>query len=331
MIVNICCCGSSGSSFFSNLLNRHPEIVCGDELGLFSKPAFYDDYEHLKRWHFLIKRTGISSYPYFQDHSLLRNLQSFNLTKEHVWRWVLESNNIIELTSRLKNHVLEITGKSIWAEKTPTNIYLIGKFLQAFPEAKVIHIVRDPRDVILSLMGRGLSVSKAAERWLTALSSIHNYRNHPNVLEIKYEDLILETGKTLSRVSSHLNLEFNMEFFTTNAYESKNITKADGFDSWRSKPADGFSSKSIGKYKGSNIVFEDILSMTLTKEFAACLKVEQLSLSQLADNYGYKLTGMHSTDKNHLRRSTCKEEQSIISKLVDLVIDKNRYVRRVIY
>jgi len=195
----------------------------------------------------------------------------------------------------------------------------------------VIHIVRDPRDVILSLMGRGLSVSKAAERWLTALSSIHNYRNHPNVLEIKYEDLILETGKTLSRVSSHLNLEFNMEFFTTNAYESKNITKADGFDSWRSKPADGFSSKSIGKYKGSNIVFEDILSMTLTKEFAACLKVEQLSLSQLADNYGYKLTGMHSTDKNHLRRSTCKEEQSIISKLVDLVIDKNRYVRRVIY
>ena len=40
MIVNICCCGSSGSTFFSNLMNRHPEIVCGDELGLFSKPVF---------------------------------------------------------------------------------------------------------------------------------------------------------------------------------------------------------------------------------------------------------------------------------------------------
>ena len=65
MIVNICCSGSSGSTFFSNLMNRHPEIVCGDELGLFSKPVFYDNYEHLKRWHFLIKRTGISSYPYF--------------------------------------------------------------------------------------------------------------------------------------------------------------------------------------------------------------------------------------------------------------------------
>jgi len=331
MIVNICCSGSSGSTFFSNLMNRHPEIVCGDELGLFSKPVFYDNYEHLKRWHFLIKRTGISSYPYFADRSVLRNSQSFSLTKEQVWSWVLESNNIVEFTNRFKEHILALTKKRIWAEKTPTNIYLIDKFLQTFPDAKVIHIVRDPRDVVLSLMERGASAYKAAERWLTSLSAIRNCRYHSNVLEIKYEDLILETEKTLKKVSSYLNIEFNMEFFTTNAHESKNVKKTDGFDTWGSKPTDSFSSKSIGKYKNRDIDFKDILSMTLTKEFASCLKVEQLSFSELAEEYGYKLDDLCSTDKSQLCRSTIRTEQGIILKLVDLVIDKNKYMQRVIY
>ena len=195
----------------------------------------------------------------------------------------------------------------------------------------MIHIVRDPRDVILSLMERGASVYKAAERWLTSVSAIHNYRKHPNVLEIKYEDLILETEKTLHRVSSHLNVEFNMEFFATNAYESKNVKKTDGFDTWGSKPTDSFSSKSIGKYKNRDIDFKDILSMTLTREFASCLKVEQLSFSELAAEYGYKLDDLCSTDKSQLCRSTTRTEQGIILKLVDLVIDNNKYMQRVVY
>ena len=312
-------------------MNRHPEIVCGDELGLFSKPVFYDNYEHLKRWHFLIRRTGISSYPFFQDRSILRNLQSFSLTKEQVWGWVLESDNIVELANRMKDHVLALAGKRIWAEKTPANIYLIDRFLRTFHAASVIHIVRDPRDVILSLVGRGVSIFKAAERWLTSVSAIHNYRKHPNVLEIKYEDLILETEKTLLRVSSHLNVEFNMEFFATNTYESKNITKTDGFDTWKSNPTDGFSSQSIGKYKSCDSDFKDIFSMTLTREFASCLKVEQLSLSELAADYGYQLTDLCNFDKSHLTRSTEEEEQGIILKLVNLVIDKNKYIQRVVY
>lgn len=331
MIVNICCCGSSGSTFFSNLMNRHPEIVCGDELSLFSKPIVYDNYNHLKKWHFLIKRTGITSYPYFPDRSILRNLQSFQLTKKQVWRWVLESKNVIEFTGKLKSHISKITGKSIWAEKTPTNIHLIGRFLKFFPEARVIHIVRDPRDVILSLMERGASLFRGAERWLTSTSAIRNHRNHPNVLEIKYEDLILESEKTLYRVCSHLKVKFDMDFFATSTYESKNIAKKDGFDTWRSRPGDDFSSKSIGKFKNNAIDFRDILSMTLTKEYASCLGVEQISLFELAAEYGYNFLDEYSADKGNQYRTTLDKEQGIVLRLIDRVIDKNRYIQRVIY
>ena len=151
------------------------------------------------------------------------------------------------------------------------------------------------------------------------------------MLEITYEDLILEREKTLDRVCSHLNVEFKMEFFATDAYKSKNITKRLKFDTWRSKPTDGFSSKSIGKYKSSDIDFKDILSMTLTREFASVLSVEQLSLSGLASDYGYQLVGIRSDGKKDLGRSVADKEQGIIFKLVDMVIEKNKYIQRVVY
>jgi hypothetical protein len=312
-------------------MNRHPEIVCGDELGLFSKPVIFDNYGHLKRWHFLIKRAGISSQPYFQERSILRNLDAYSLTQSQVWEFVLKSDKISELTDKLKAHVLTLTGKKVWAEKTPENIFTIGRFLKVFPDSRVIHIVRDPRDVILSLMARGRSFGRAAEKWLTSVAAIQNYRGDPRVLEITYEDLILEREKTLARVCSHLNVEFKIDFFATDAYKSKNIKKTLKFNAWRSEPTDDFSSKSIGKYKTSDVDFTDILSMSLTREFASVLSVEPLSLSELASGYGYQLVGMRSDDKKDLSRSVTDKEQNIILNLLDVIIEKNKYIQRVVY
>lgn len=312
-------------------MNRHPEIVCGDELGLFSKPVIFDDYGHLKRWHFLIRRAGISSQPYFQERSILRNLDAYSLTPDQVWEFVLKSDNISELTNKLKAHILTLTGKKVWAEKTPENIFTIDRFLEVFPESRVIHLVRDPRDVILSLMARGRSFERAAEKWLTSVAAIHNYRRDPRVLEITYEDLILEREKTLDRVCSHLNVEFRLEFFATNVYKSKNIKKTLKFNAWKSKPTDDFSSKSIGKYRNTDVDFTDMLSMSLTREFASYLRVEQLSFSELASGYGYQLGGMLSVDKKDLNRCVSDKEQSIILKFLDVIIEKNKYIQRVVY
>jgi hypothetical protein len=44
----------------------------------------------------------------------------------------------------------ELRGKPRWAEKTPRHVYRIDEMLDAFPEAKVVCLVRDPRAVIAS-------------------------------------------------------------------------------------------------------------------------------------------------------------------------------------
>jgi hypothetical protein len=122
MLVNVCCSGSSGSTLFSWILDNHPSIACGEELGFFSKPVFYNNYSHLKRWSFLIRKYGIASSPFFESRSILRNTELYGLQSDQVWEWVQQSNDLHELVDKFKDYILGTTGKSIWAEKTPSNI-----------------------------------------------------------------------------------------------------------------------------------------------------------------------------------------------------------------
>lgn len=117
-----------------------------------------------------------------------------------------EANNVPEFATRVRDHVLKCPGKSLWAEKTPRNIRTIGKFISTFPRSPVIHLVRDPRDVITSLMGRRKSLINTIESWLGSVSAIQPYSESAQVLQIRYEDLCRSPEETISSVFSFLNV-----------------------------------------------------------------------------------------------------------------------------
>jgi hypothetical protein len=330
MIVNVCCSGSSGSTFFSQLLNRHPDIACGEELSLFSKPVFYEDYDHLKRWNWLIRNFGISSNPYFQDRAILVNTGSYGLRKRDVWMQVTESNDITGFVGGLEKHVLEITSKQIWAEKTPTNIFAVGRFLEVFPDSKVIHLVRDPRDVVLSFMGRGRTVLSGADFWLACVSAIQNYRQDERVLEIRYEDLILKSEEVLEKVCRHLNVRFDMTYFLENKHQSKGIERSEGLQIWRARPSGSFSAAAIGRYKESKVILDDIFTVTLSGEFASLLKVRPLSLAEVAEDYGYSFGGPL---KANCQGRPCLrlDRRGPLSKIADVLIEKHAPIIRSVF
>lgn len=45
-------------------------------------------------------------------------------------------------------------GKSRWGDKTPYYVMHLPKLLEWFPDAQIVHLIRDGRDVALSLFGR---------------------------------------------------------------------------------------------------------------------------------------------------------------------------------
>jgi hypothetical protein len=103
-------------------------------------------------------------------------------------------------------------GKSRWGDKTPGYATKMRRINRTLPEARFIHIIRDGRDVALSLRDReaGLSTEQVARRWRHRINRTRRAAKHvPDYLEVRYEDLVAEPEATLRRVCDHIELEWS--------------------------------------------------------------------------------------------------------------------------
>lgn len=104
-----------------------------------------------------------------------------------------------------------IEGKPRWVEKTPSHIRCIGRLLELRQDAKILLIIRDGRDVAISIKNRSGSLEKGITRWIEDNHAGKNFWNHPNVYVLKYEDLIKDFQSTISGVLSFLGESYEPE------------------------------------------------------------------------------------------------------------------------
>ena len=102
-------------------------------------------------------------------------------------------------------------GKKRWIEKTPPHIFQIKKFLLHRPSSKFIIMLRDGRDVVCSLKHRVeyKNFEERVKRWIYDNLAGLLYQDHPNVIFVKYEDLVSKTKKTLERIFCFLEEEYS--------------------------------------------------------------------------------------------------------------------------
>ena len=97
-----------------------------------------------------------------------------------------------------------------WGDKTPWNTFAIGPIDDVFPDARFVHMVRDGRDVVASLltMGRYSEASDAARRWVASIRAARRFgARHPDrYLEVRYEDLVTENAREVARACAFLDL-----------------------------------------------------------------------------------------------------------------------------
>jgi hypothetical protein len=101
-------------------------------------------------------------------------------------------------------------------EKTPQHWIYLDRVLSLFPTAKVIHIYRDPRDVVAALMSMpwwgGRSVRRTARHWRKALTAAESWqaRLGPDRHRmVRYEDLVEDPEGVLGGVAVFLGLGFD--------------------------------------------------------------------------------------------------------------------------
>ena len=97
-----------------------------------------------------------------------------------------------------------------WLEKTPKHVRSFEKILDYFQDrVKLINIIRDGRAVVTSKHPKHTPNEYwvSVERWIEDVNMGLKLENHASVLNIKYEDLIRQFEKTITKVYEFIEEE----------------------------------------------------------------------------------------------------------------------------
>jgi glycosyltransferase involved in cell wall biosynthesis len=137
----------SGTSWLARTLDTHPEVFCKGEGSFFGRDQAREEIPVL---------TGPSPSLY----NALAECEGFRTWHSLLWNGWGKSpdveDDILNLTRMTVNYFLAkdsaASGKRIVGDKSPLHTDHVDEIFAFFPRAKVIHILRDGRDVAVSLM-----------------------------------------------------------------------------------------------------------------------------------------------------------------------------------
>jgi protein-tyrosine sulfotransferase len=180
----------SGTTLLRTLLGRHSQIVSGPETTVF------------------LKRISAPS-------DLAERL-GWDAADIEVWQ--RQSRSQAEFIERFGMAMRARSGKPVWLEKTPRNVGRFGFIRRHFPQAKLVHIVRDGRDVVCSLRRTPFarldhahpdSVEAALRcgvQWQSAVEAGLRMSGDENYHALRYEDLVSAPEQTLRKLLLFLGL-----------------------------------------------------------------------------------------------------------------------------
>ncbi|GAA4280192.1 sulfotransferase family protein [Gaetbulibacter aestuarii] len=216
--------GRSGTSLLQSMLNSHSEIVSLPETQFFRKYIASGKKKNQ------LEKKGVESFikiletdKAFQRLNVplkgLKSLKNQDLSIKSVYWEILE----IFIQKESKKHIVD---------KDPRNLDFINKIIDENKGAKVIQIVRDPRDVVLSKTKANWSAKRPY--WLHALIGEAQILNSQKYLkevsndkffQIKYEDLLSTPKNVLERLCQFLEVKYEVNMLNFNKFSKELISK----------------------------------------------------------------------------------------------------------
>lgn len=187
-------CARSGTTWLQLLLSQHPTIATLQESHLFPNyisPA-------LDRWRRESEQKSVTGLTSLMDRARFIEL----------WRQFAEQTLDVALVDK--------PNASFILEKTPNHIHHGREILELFPSAYFVHIIRDPRAVVASLLDAGRSWARnwapqaplaAAELWRKAVLDGRNLRALTSrYVEVSYEAMLAKPEAELARIIENIGL-----------------------------------------------------------------------------------------------------------------------------
>lgn len=271
----------TGSKIYKNILNEWSDIHVSNELHFLFPPWIMKDFRT-----YVDEKIGNlkidSNIPPLINLMYSGALNGtfwkgeiHNINREKLEKRILESDRsyrsifkiLVEESAKAKN-------KKIAGAKFPVNIVYVPTLVQWFPNAKFVHIIRDPRAIYVSMVLKDIknfNVKSKIVKFIIALgrliyliwqfkmaAKIHRkYRNWDNYYLSRFEDIVSEPEIYLRRLCKFLEIEFKEEMLYPPVVDS----------SYYQKKNKGFDKDALIRWKNHiSPITERIITLILKKE-----------------------------------------------------------------
>ena len=250
----------SGTTMMGRLLSKNQDIHTLNELHFFGVLCSSEECGEVLDMTSSIKL--LDRLFYIEEHGIFKRGRSKDSKLAASLLVSQDEYTPLQIFHIFLNYIANNKNTGIVCEQTPNNILYIQEILEFFPGARIINMIRDPRDIMLSQKNkwrrRYLGSSSIPFReslrsyfnyhpiviskiWNTSIVNASKFRHHPRFKTIYFEEVLFRPEETISDICKFLNIEFSDKML-----DISNIGSSTSIDSDNSV---GLDKNKVGKWK----------------------------------------------------------------------------------
>tara|TARA_B110000196_G_scaffold284169_1_gene266534 strand:- start:2288 stop:3295 length:1008 start_codon:yes stop_codon:yes gene_type:complete len=218
----------SGTTMMSRVLDNNKSVFSFKELHFFSQlytNRKHDTLDYIASVNILSQLLSRQKDGIFRNriNDKLNTLSSSLLSQDMSYSYFAIFKIFLDYITK-QNH------KTIACTQTPNNLFYIKKILKEYPNSKVINMIRDNRDVLLSQKNKWKRKFLGAKKiplfesirslfnyhpittsflWRSSLKVTTDFSNHKRFMVVKFEDFLASPKNKCKEICDFLSIEFN--------------------------------------------------------------------------------------------------------------------------
>lgn len=257
----------SGTSLIYALLASHPRIAMTRRTNLWT--YFYNQYGDISQPENFERCLGMM----MKYKRLVVLKPDADELRQEFWQGEPTYGRLFSL---LEQQYARRVGKPRWGDKSLNTERYAEPIFAAYPGAKILHMMRDPRDRFASVMARWKfrrgGVGAGIAMWLSSANlAEENRQRYPNQYKIiRYETLATKPEETLREICAFIHEEYAPEMLAMHG--AKSFREQGSNSSYGQRKPGVISTDSIGR-------FRQVLSQNEIAFIQAVARDEMLALS----------------------------------------------------
>lgn len=271
--------GRCGTSWLGQMLNSHADICVPPEIQLLFECS--DNGSRMYEEFIQAGTCGLEGerLAAIIERGCPHKLEMFFDYHEFCRREDTPKRSLADFVTAFYSAIAKSRGKSWLIEQTPwygSRLDLLSRF---FPQAKVIHMVRDGRDVALSFARTPwwyVSPRLNLERWQREIKKITLdaalYLDKSCYLETRYEDLVANTESEMRRICDFLGVKFDpamlepqgfIDYGEFCRFDMEQVSSR-AYTTWLQRKESAVFSDNVGAWRRSEELFHPPLPREIT-------------------------------------------------------------------